>query len=454
MSWFLQKKFGKRGFSRRKTNISEVEEINIFRKISSPIAALLCMAILTGSLAGSASAAESVRVSDEMVSIVAEWEGFLSTYTGGYIGYGMSVSASDYPDGITESDARELLRETLDSLAAQCDRFFAARGVTLSQQQLDALASLSYNVGTGWMNDSYRLVRTIVAGGYSANTLASALGVWCHIGTTVSENLARHRSAEAAIFLFGDYSGTGDRFHWVVFDPNGGEVDTDILFYQTGTTYTSLPGAGEGFSGWYREDGTQLSAGEFAEESCAVTAHFGAASVVKTVYSDVNMDNWYAGYVVSLRAAGVVDGFSDGTFRPSGNVTRAQALKLVLLAAGYPEQSATTIGWAGGYYDLAVANGWIDGDSWSDLSQPATRLELAQLACAALGLEVGSTTSPFADTNSAAAAALYRAGIFTGTQDSAGHLNFSPDAAITRAQASAVIWRMTEWRNSHAVTVD
>ncbi len=415
----------------------------------------LCVCLAAGLLAAPAAAAETdgSSASDEVVALIKSWEGFTAYRTGGYIGYGTAVSAGAYPGGITEAEADALLRQTLGTLCDQITAFFSARGVALSQQQLDALASLSYNTGVGWLRDSYRLVRTIVAGGYSANELASALGVWCHVGTSVDPYLARHRAAEAAMFLYGDYSGTGDRFCYLVFNASGGSVDTDIRFYEVGQPFGTLeiPTGSGYFDGWYTSSGEKISASDIATSSMTVTARWAASEPESPAgrFSDVPADAWYGEYMDKLVAAGVVSGYSDGTFRPRGTVNRAQALKLVLLAAGIEPLSAdANAGWAAGYYAAAVAHGFLAEDQWPDLSAPATRLDIAELACAALGLDRSGAVSPFTDTDSGAAAALCAAGIFTGADDGAGGLYFAPGSTITRAQSCAVICRIMEWRQS------
>lgn len=48
-----------------------------------------------------------------------------------------------------------------------------------------------------------------------------------------------------------------------------------------------------------------------------------------------------------------MDGYEDGSFRPGSSVTAGEALKLILLAAGYPVQERTGAHWASGYLDLA-----------------------------------------------------------------------------------------------------
>lgn len=61
--------------------------------------------------------------------------------------------------------------------------------------------------------------------------------------------------------------------------------------------------------------------------------------------------------MTDLATAGVINGFEDGTFRPAGEVTYAQALKTIMLAAGYAEPAKTGAHWASGYLTTALADG-------------------------------------------------------------------------------------------------
>lgn len=47
-------------------------------------------------------------------------------------------------------------------------------------------------------------------------------------------------------------------------------------------------------------------------------------------FSDVSDQDWYATYVAAAKAAGVIGGYEDGTFRPNQAITRAEALKIML----------------------------------------------------------------------------------------------------------------------------
>lgn len=449
---------------------------------------LLCLCLTMGLCVPAAAA--TLTVSEAVLDLTAAYEGFLPYYSGGYIGYGTAVSASDYPNGITPEAARELMRATFATIGDTVERFFAKHGVTLTQQQFDALCSLGYNNGTGFLNANYRICKTIIAGNYTDNDLASAFGVWCHVGSTVNTHLAERRVVEAAIFLDGDYSGAEDAFRWVIYNADGGSIDTDIRFYRTGEPYGELLSASKSgyvFGGWYTSDGTKLTADDIVTSSLSVTAHWyeegtevdpeitqsevaapeelpaeavpevpedetpGDAAEDLPVFSDLTTDHWYYDEVIDLVARGVVDGFTDGTFRGTNGINHAQALKLVLLAAGYDAQPATGSNWASGYYDLAVCEGLIDADEWADLTAPCTRLQIAQLACAALGLTDPQIESPFADIDDPAVNTLYTAGIFEGKYDTDGTLVFMPERELYRGETCVILWRILNWaENSHA----
>ncbi|MDH4615761.1 S-layer homology domain-containing protein [Brevibacillus sp. AY1] len=77
--------------------------------------------------------------------------------------------------------------------------------------------------------------------------------------------------------------------------------------------------------------------------------------------------------ILKLNYAGVLKGYTDGTFRPQNEVTRAEFAKVAVLAMGYTEEQAkllqgTTVfkdlpanHWATGYINLAVSQGIIKG---------------------------------------------------------------------------------------------
>ncbi|MCM3622098.1 S-layer homology domain-containing protein [Brevibacillus borstelensis] len=83
--------------------------------------------------------------------------------------------------------------------------------------------------------------------------------------------------------------------------------------------------------------------------------------------------NAYKGAILKLNYAGVLKGYTDGTFKPEKEVTRAEFAKIAVLAMGYTDEQARLMQgktafkdlpadhWATGYINLAVSQGIIKG---------------------------------------------------------------------------------------------
>ena len=55
-------------------------------------------------------------------------------------------------------------------------------------------------------------------------------------------------------------------------------------------------------------------------------------------YPDVPYTHWAAGFVEAGVAAGLITGYSDGTFRPSNQITLAEGVTIVLQLLGYSNE--------------------------------------------------------------------------------------------------------------------
>lgn len=166
-----------------------------------------------------------------------------------------------------------------------------------------------------------------------------------------------------------------------------------------------------------------------------------------TPYTDMKQDrsDWYYQYARDLSIAGVVNGVPGGAFAPAEEVTWGVALKLVMLAVGYDEQAKTGSHWASGYLTAALRDGLVT-DASIDLNATLTRIEYAYLAVRAMGLKEVKMNSPYMDTSDPAVLALYKAGIMEGTNSPIGRM-FNPDSNITRAEMSAIIWRINKYED-------
>lgn len=160
-----------------------------------------------------------------------------------------------------------------------------------------------------------------------------------------------------------------------------------------------------------------------------------------TSYSDVSKDAWYYTYVTELSNAGVINGYSDGTFRPSGTVTYGEALKLVLSATGHGGQAPTGGHWASGYLAFALEAGYISNITEEDLNRPISRIEIVHLVANASGINEATIESPFADTDDELAVALYEANVVTGSVTD-NVLYLRGDSNIIRSEISTIVYRI------------
>lgn len=65
-------------------------------------------------------------------------------------------------------------------------------------------------------------------------------------------------------------------------------------------------------------------------------------------FPDVPAGEWFTSFVVTAKQMEIIAGYNDGTFRPAYNVTRAEAVKMILEAADIPIQQAQS-----GFVDVA-----------------------------------------------------------------------------------------------------
>jgi len=87
-----------------------------------------------------------------------------------------------------------------------------------------------------------------------------------------------------------------------------------------------------------------------------------ANAVGYTYYSDVALDQPSLGYINICKEEGFFKGYPDGTFRPTGNLTYAEVLTLLLRALGYTDWDVEG-SWPDNYInkanDLGITNGLL-----------------------------------------------------------------------------------------------
>lgn len=80
-------------------------------------------------------------------------------------------------------------------------------------------------------------------------------------------------------------------------------------------------------------------------------------------FRDVPASGWYAGPVGAAQAAGLAAGYADGSFRPSGAITRQEMASLLTKAlrfAGWSPEAAASAATPAGFTDAGQIGGWAN----------------------------------------------------------------------------------------------
>ena len=216
-------------------------------------------------------------------------------------------------------------------------------------------------------------------------------------------------------------------------EPTEGEDKTDAAEPAEGEDKDD---ATEPTEGEDKDDATEPTEGEDKDDATEPTEPAEPATVT---FSDVAENNWFYEFVMKMAAAEVVNGYTDGTFRPQGAVTWGQALKMALLTAKYEDAKPVEGGsWASGYIALAKAKGIIAEDAEIDHNKNITRVEMCELLAKALKVAASEKESVFSDTDNGYVMALVDLEVISVAE------TFNPDGELTRAELCKILASVPE----------
>lgn len=174
-------------------------------------------------------------------------------------------------------------------------------------------------------------------------------------------------------------------------------------------------------------------------------------------FLDADESAWYGsqqqGVIKSVVQLGIMNGYTDGTFHPIGNITLSEAIKMAAVVHATCNNQTISFSasdggkWYDAYLNYCVKNRIVSSDEYSSLDAYATRAQIAHIFAKATSdfavvndidydyIPDVSERSEYADE----ILALYRAGISTGDERTRA---FRPSDTITRAEAAAIISRV------------
>ena len=286
------------------------------KRLTSFLLAIVLFAGLVLIGAPTAHAASAMTVSDSMVNVLKQEEGFAAKpywdYSQWTVGYG-TVCPSDMVEyytenGITEEAAEVLLRNYLANTENTINRNFIDKyNLTLTQGQFDALVSFTYNCGTSWIYETSGTFHNAVKNGATGSELIRAFSLWCKAGDQILPGLVRRRLSEASMFLEGHYARYApSNYCYVYYHANGGSVSYRIQGYDAnlGTAPAYTPSkSGETFQGWYTAQvgGTKVDVLTQDLSGMTLYAHWGSQQTDSTTTETQAVNVVVTGNYVNLR---------------------------------------------------------------------------------------------------------------------------------------------------------
>ena len=108
---------------------------------------------------------------------------------------------------------------------------------------------------------------------------------------------------------------------------------------------------------------------------------------VTTEFTDVPSTHWATGNIGAAYAAGIINGYGDGTFGPEDPIKEEQAVKMVVAALGYNDDAVAKGGYPMGYIQVGNEK-YISRGLNVHKGEEATRALVAQIMYYALGAEI------------------------------------------------------------------
>ena len=404
---------------------------NSMKRYISFLLAVLMLVTLVPTAALADNETEEMKASDDLKLLIKYWEGVrLKAYkahpseeywTIGYGHYG-----SDVYEGmeITAEQADAYFEQDIAQFEAAARRINEKYGLNANQNQFDALVSLAYNFGPGWVeaNTGWRLARYIKSNFRDSYgnpipdlEIADAFAVLCSAGGEILPGLVKRRINEAEIFLYGSYDTALTNFVVVIIDANGGTADGNrVVAYNKDKPYGSLPTASrQGFSLDYWKDsdtGAVLTGSTIADKSRYITAVWSGGIAPETY---------------KLTVSG-----GEG----SGSYTEGTKVKLV---------PAVSSGKAFVRWDVTGAGAVLGGDGYYYITMPASDVTAVAVWRAVCPLGDKCPTKDFTDNpvtywahNDIDSVIALR--LFKGTSGT----TFGPDIVMSRCMLITVLYRL------------
>lgn len=252
------------------------------------LCAVLALVLVFSFVPLRASAVDNMSASEDCVNFIKNIEGFHAIpywdYSQWTVGFGNKCPDESLlrymEEGIPVEEAEALLRKNMVYFNRELNKFIARNNLTLTQQQYDALFSLTFNIGTSWLYKADHSVVRAVVDGMSGNDFIYQMGLRCNAGGQFLEGLLKRRLMEADLYLNGRYNtALPDDYAIIYYDSGDGTCEAKAQGYDLHLPAQPLAVPtyqGYNFVGWYTQPqgGVQVTQLDANTDGMTLYAHW------------------------------------------------------------------------------------------------------------------------------------------------------------------------------------
>jgi len=169
-------------------------------------------------------------------------------------------------------------------------------------------------------------------------------------------------------------------------------------------------------------------------------------------FNDIKEEEWFFPYVKNLYQREIINGYSNGDFRPGNNLTKAELLKMVLVARGDEWSKADNITfkdtkdhWAKDLIEFSLEKEYIDKTKKFYPQKSVTRAETMEMLCKMFSIfENKEKETHFRDLKNNSAKNCIMSAYELGVIKGATSKTFKPSSLLTRAEFAKILSKVIE----------
>ncbi|MBR5515242.1 MAG: S-layer homology domain-containing protein [Clostridia bacterium] len=396
------------------------------------------------------------------LDLIKNFEGFAKyaywDYAQWTIGYGTRCEENEYPDGITTEQAEKLLRDAIVKYEMYVNSFLGYYEIEVTQNQFDALVSLTYNIGSGWTSES-KLREQLLDGieKYTDEEITEAFCQYVYAGGEMVNGLVTRRKSEANFFLAQEHVHV--YISQTVISATCMEAGETKYVCACGDEYTvTVSVRNHKASDFIVTLEPTKDCEGLKIKRCVMCNMEMEEEVIPKIMPDINLSSWYFEGAKYCITEGFISGNDKGMFMPANELTREQLVVMLARFSGKEISEATDSAFAdvelGSWYaneiEWAAQKGYVKGIGNGEnfgVGKNITRQELCVILyryAKKYGLYMGrqADLSQYKDQGAIAdwaqteTAWAIEEGLLSSTDENLKV--FSPEMTVTRAQAAKI----------------